>query len=143
MVAAGELLEHATVFEHCYGTPRAPIEAALAQGRDIVTDIDWQGTQQLNETAANDLVKVFVLPPSSGALEARLRTRAQDSAEVVAARMAKSAAEMSHWPEYDYVIVNSDIGDSVGLVQAIVTAERLKRTRQVGLADFVNHLRAG
>ncbi len=143
MVAAGELLEHATVFEHCYGTPRAPIEAALAQGRDIVTDIDWQGTQQLNETAANDLVKVFVLPPSSGALEARLRTRAQDSAEVVAARMAKSAAEMSHWPEYDYVIVNSDIGDSVGLVQAIVTAERLKRTRQVGLADFVNRLRAG
>jgi guanylate kinase len=143
MVAAGELLEHATVFDHCYGTPRAPIEAALAQGHDIVTDIDWQGTQQLNETAANDLVKVFVLPPSSGALEARLRTRAQDSAEVVAARMAKSAAEMSHWPEYDYVIVNSDIGDSVGLVQAIVTAERLKRTRQVGLADFVNHLRAG
>jgi guanylate kinase len=143
MVAAGELLEHATVFEHCYGTPRAPIEAALAQGRDIVTDIDWQGTQQLNETAANDLVKVFVLPPSSGALEARLRTRAQDSAEVVAARMAKSAAEMSHWPEYDYVIVNSDIEDSVGLVQAIVTAERLRRTRQVGLADFVNRLRAG
>ena len=143
MVAAGELLEHATVFEHCYGTPRAPIEAALAQGRDIVTDIDWQGTQQLNETAANDLVKVFVLPPSSGALEARLRTRAQDSAEVVAARMAKSAAEMSHWPEYDYVIVNSDIEDSVGLVQAIVIAERLRRTRQVGLADFVNRLRAG
>jgi len=143
MVAAGELLEHATVFGHCYGTPRQPIEAAIAAGRDIVTDIDWQGTQQLNETAANDLVKVFVLPPSSGALEARLRTRAQDSAEVVAARMAKSAAEMSHWPEYDYVIVNSDIGDSVGLVQAIVTAERLKRTRQVGLADFVNHLRAG
>jgi guanylate kinase len=143
MVAAGELLEHATVFDHCYGTPRAPIEAALAQGHDIVTDIDWQGTQQLNETAANDLVKVFVLPPSSGALEARLRTRAQDSAEVVAARMAKSAAEMSHWPEYDYVIVNSDIEDSVGLVQAIVIAERLRRTRQVGLADFVNRLRAG
>ena len=143
MVAGGELLEHATVFGHCYGTPRQPIETALAQGRDIVTDIDWQGTQQLNETAANDLVKVFVLPPSPGALEARLRTRAQDSDAVVAARMAKSAAEMSHWPEYDYVIVNRDIEDSVAEVQAIVTAERLRRTRQVGLADFVNRLRAG
>jgi guanylate kinase len=143
MVAAGELLEHASVFDHSYGTPRRPIEAALAQGRDIVTDIDWQGTQQLSENAPNDLVKVFVLPPSPDALEARLRARAQDSAEVVAARMAKSAAEMSHWPEYDYVIVNRDIEESVALVQAIVTAERLKRTRQVGLADFVNRLRAG
>jgi guanylate kinase len=143
MVAGGELLEHASVFGHCYGTPRQPIEAALAQGHDIVTDIDWQGTQQLSETAPHDLVKVFVLPPSLAALEARLRTRAQDSNEIVAARMAKSAAEMSHWPEYDYVIVNRDIEESVTQVQAIVTAERLRRTRQVGLADFVNRLRAG
>jgi guanylate kinase len=143
MVAGGELLEHATVFDHCYGTPRAPIEATLADGRDVVTDIDWQGTQQLTESVPHDLVKVFVLPPSQSALEARLRARAQDSDDVVAARMAKSAAEMSHWPEYDYVIVNRDIEESVALVQAIVTAERLRRTRQVGLADFVNRLRAG
>ena len=143
MVKGGELLEHAIVFGHFYGTPRRPIETALAEGRDIVTDIDWQGTQQLTESVPHDLVKVFVLPPSLAALEARLRARAQDSDEVVAARMAKSAAEMSHWPEYDYVIVNRDIEASVARVQAIVTAERLRRTRQVGLADFVNRLRAG
>src|ERR1051325_10192683 len=99
MVAAGELLEHATVFDHSYGTPRQPIDEAIAAGRDIVTDIDWQGTQQVSEKLRDDLVTVFVLPPSMAALEARLRTRAQDSADVVAARMAKSAAEMSHWPE--------------------------------------------
>src|ERR1051325_7032003 len=133
MVAAGELLEHATVFDHSYGTPRQPIDEAIAAGRDIVTDIDWQGTQQVSEKLRDDLVTVFVLPPSMAALEARLRTRAQDSADVVAARMAKSAAEMSHWPEYDYVIVNRDIEDSVAEVRAILTAERLKRTRQVGL----------
>ena len=143
MVAGGELLEHATVFDHCYGTPRAPIEATLADGRDVVTDIDWQGTQQLTESVPHDLVKVFVLPPSQDALEARLRARAQDSDDVVAARMAKSAAEMSHWPEYDYVIVNRDIEESVAQAQAIVTAERHRLTRQVGLADFVNRLRAG
>jgi len=143
MVTAGELLEHATVFDHNYGTPRQPIEETIADGRDIVTDIDWQGTQQLSEKLRDDLVTVFVLPPSMAALEARLRTRAQDSAEIVAARMAKSAAEMSHWPEYDYVIVNRDIEESVGEVQAIVIAERLKRSRRIGLADFVNRLRAG
>jgi len=143
MVAGGELLEHATVFEHHYGTPRQPIEAALAGGRDIVTDIDWQGTQQLAESVPHDLVTVFVLPPSMAALEARLTMRAQDSAEVVAARMAKSAEEMSHWSEYDYVIINREIEESLALVQAIVTAERLRRTRQLGLADFVNRLRAG
>jgi guanylate kinase len=143
MVAAGELLEHATVFDHSYGTPRQPIEDRIAAGRDIVTDIDWQGTQQLSEKLRDDLVTVFVLPPTMAALEARLRTRAQDSPEIVAARMAKSAAEMSHWPEYDYVIVNRDVEDSVAEVQAIVIAERLKRTRQIGLADFVNLLRAG
>jgi len=143
MVAKGELLEHAAVFDHNYGTPRQPIEAALAAGRDIVTDIDWQGTQQLGASLPFDVVSVFVLPPSMAALEARLKTRAQDSAEVVAGRMAKSAEEMSHWSEYDYVIVNREIDESVVLVQAIVTAERLRRTRQLGLADFVNRLREG
>lgn len=143
MVEQGELLEHAIVFGHCYGTPRAPIAAAIAQGRDIVGDVDWQGAQQLSESVPGDLVKVFILPPSLAALEQRLRARAQDSAAVVAARMAKSAAEMSHWSEYDYVIVNSDIDDSVAEVAAIVTAERLKRSRRIGLADFVNRLFAG
>ena len=143
MVAEGELLEHATVFEHNYGTPRQPIEAALAAGRDVVTDIDWQGTQQLAESVPHDLVRVFVLPPSMEALESRLRQRAQDSAEIVAERMAKSAEELSHWSEYEYVIVNRAIDESVALVQAIVTAERLRRTRQVGLSDFVNRLREG
>ncbi|MBV8131341.1 MAG: guanylate kinase [Alphaproteobacteria bacterium] len=143
MIARGELLEHASVFEHGYGTPRRPIELALAAGHDVVGDLDWQGTLQLTETVRDDLVSIFVLPPSLTALEARLRTRAQDSAAVVAARMAKSAEEISHWPEYDYVIVNHDIEDSVAQVQAIVTAERLRRERQVGLPDFVNRLRAG
>jgi guanylate kinase len=143
MVAEGELLEHATVFDHNYGTPRQPIEAALAAGRDVVTDIDWQGTRQLGASLPHDIVSVFVLPPSMEALEARLKTRAQDSAEIVAGRMEKSAEEMSHWSEYDYVIVNRSIDESVALVQAIVTAERLRRTRQVGLADFVNRLREG
>jgi len=142
MVAAGELLEHATVFGHSYGTPRRPVEEAIAAGRDIVTDIDWQGTQQLSEKLRDDLVTVFILPPSLDALEARLRTRAQDSAATVAARMAKSAEEMSHWSEYDYVVVNRDLDASVAEVQAIVIAERLRRTRQAGLADFVNRLRA-
>jgi guanylate kinase len=143
MVAGGELLEHAAVFGHCYGTPRAPIEDAIAAGRDIVTDIDWQGTQQLSENLRGDLVTVFVLPPTMAALEARLKARGQDSPEVVAARMAKSAEEMSHWSEYDYVIVNNDLNASVAEAEAIVTAERLRRTRQLGLADFVNHLRSG
>ena len=143
MVERGELLEHAIVFGHCYGTPRAPIAAAIARGRDIVGDVDWQGAQQLSESVPGDLVKVFILPPSLAALEQRLRARAQDSAAVVAARMAKSAAEMSHWSEYDYVIVNSDIDDSVAEVAAIVTAERLKRSRRIGLADFVTRLFAG
>jgi guanylate kinase len=143
MVEAGALLEHASVFGHAYGTPREPIEQALAAGRDVVTDIDWQGTQQLTESVPGDLVSVFVLPPSAGVLEARLRTRAQDSDAVVASRMAKSAEEMSHWSEYDYVIVNDDLDASVVEVQAIVSAERVRRTRQLGLADFVNRLRGG
>jgi guanylate kinase len=143
MAARGDLLEHATVFGNSYGTPRHPVEEALAAGRDIVTDIDWQGTQQLSASLEPDLVRVFILPPSTAALEFRLRNRAQDSAETVAARMAKSAEEMSHWPEYDYVIVNRDIDASVAQAQAIVTAERLKRVRQLGLAEFVNRLRGG
>jgi guanylate kinase len=143
MVAGGELLEHAVVFGHCYGTPRQPIEAVLTAGSDIVTDIDWQGTQQVAERVPHDLVTIFVLPPNMAALEARLRMRAQDSAAVVADRMAKSAEEMSHWSEYEYVIVNRDVDESVAEVQAIVTAERLRRIRQIGLADFVNRLRGG
>jgi guanylate kinase len=143
MVAAGDLLEHASVFGHHYGTPRQPIEAAVADGRDIVTDIDWQGTQQLGATLPHDLVTVFVLPPTMAALEMRLRRRAQDSAEIVQGRMAKSAEVLSHWSEYDYVIVNRELDDSVAAVEAIVIAERLRRTRQLGLADFVNRLRAG
>lgn len=141
MISQGEFLEHASVFGNRYGTPRAPIEAALASGRDIVSDIDWQGTQQLKGSVRQDLVSVFILPPSMAALEQRLKGRAQDSDEVVRQRMAKSADEMSHWPEYDYVIVNREIEDSVRRVQAILTAERLKR--QVGLAEFVNWLREG
>jgi guanylate kinase len=141
MVREGALLEHATVFGNRYGTPRAPVEAALGAGRDIVSDIDWQGTQQLAQSVRGDLVAVFVLPPSMEALEERLRRRAQDSDEVVRQRMAKSADEMSHWPEYDYVIVNSDLESSVAEAQAILTAERRKRARQVGLAEFVNRLR--
>jgi guanylate kinase len=144
MVAQGELLEHATVFGHSYGTPREPIEAALAAGCDVVTDIDWQGTQQLSQSAVkDDLVTIFVLPPSTGALEARLRTRAQDSDDVVAARLAKSADEMSHWEEYQYIIVNTDLEVSVAQAEAIVLAERIKGARQVGLVDFVARLRGG
>jgi guanylate kinase len=142
MVAGGELLEHATVFGHSYGTPRRLIEDALSAGRDIVTDIDWQGTQQIGGSLPHDLVTIFVLPPSMAALRSRLQRRAQDSEEVVASRMAKSSEEMSHWSEYEYVIVNQDLDQSVREAEAIVTAERLRRTRQLGLADFVNRMRA-
>ena len=140
MVSEGELLEHATVFGNCYGTPRQPIEAALAGGRDVVGDLDWQGAQQLTQTVRSDLVSVFVLPPSRAELETRLRNRAQDSAAVVAARMEKSAEETSHWSEYDYVLVNDEIERSVARVRAIVTAERVRRERQIGLGDFVARL---
>jgi guanylate kinase len=141
MVERGALLEHATVFGNRYGTPRAPVETALAAGRDIVSDIDWQGTQQLKQSIREDLVSVFVLPPSMAALEERLRKRAQDSDAIVRERMAKSADEMSHWPEYHYVIVNRELEESVASVRAILAAERLRRERQVGLAEFVNRLR--
>jgi guanylate kinase len=143
MMARDEFLEHAIVFGNSYGTPRGPIEGALAGGRDIVGDVDWQGAQQLVKRIPDDLVSVFVLPPSRDALAVRLRSRAQDSPTVVAARMAKSAEEMRHWSEYDYVIVNNDIDESVAQARAILIAERLRRTRQTGLADLVRGLRAG
>jgi guanylate kinase len=141
MVENGELLEWAQVFGNRYGTPRLPVEAALAQGRDVLFDIDWQGTQQL-EKAGRDLVSIFVLPPSIPDLEQRLRTRAQDSDEVIHARMAKAADEMSHWAEYDYVIVNTDIDRAFAQVRSILAAERLTRERQTGLSDFVRRLQA-
>lgn len=141
LVIAGELLEHATVFGHGYGTPRGPVEAALEAGQDVLFDIDWQGTQQLAEKASKDLVRIFILPPSTTELERRLRTRAQDPEEVVQGRMAKAADEMSHWPEYDYIIVNHDVAESLAQVEAILAAERLKRERQVSLHDFVEALR--
>ena len=141
MVAGDEFLEHATVFGHSYGTPRAPVEEALAAGEDVLFDIDWQGTQQLAEKAAKDLVRVFILPPSTEELERRLRSRAQDPEDVLQRRMAKAADEMSHWAEYDYIVVNHEVAESLAQVQAILTAERLKRERQVGLHDFVERLR--
>jgi guanylate kinase len=143
MIERGEFLEHARVFDHFYGTPSAPVEAALMAGRDVLFDIDWQGTQQLKEKAGSDLVTVFILPPSTRDLERRLITRAQDSMEVVQKRMAKAADEMSHWAEYDYQIINRDIATSLMELKSILTAERLKRERQVGLSNFVKALREG
>jgi guanylate kinase len=143
MIERGEFLEHARVFDHFYGTPSAPVEAALIAGRDVLFDIDWQGTQQLKEKAGSDLVTVFILPPSTRDLERRLITRAQDSMEVVQKRMAKAADEMSHWAEYDYQIINRDIATSLMELKSILTAERLKRERQVGLSAFVKALREG
>jgi len=142
MVARGELLEWAEVFGHRYGTPRAPVIKALQVGRDVLFDIDWQGTQQLREKARTDLVSVFILPPTAKELERRLRRRAQDSRTVIGSRMAKAAGEMSHWPEYDYVVVNRDKREAFAELRAILAAERLKRERQVGLSDFVRRLQA-
>ncbi|MGC6536677.1 MAG: guanylate kinase [Candidatus Puniceispirillaceae bacterium] len=137
----GVYLEYAKVFDHYYGTPRALVEDKLSQGRDVLFDIDWQGTQQLTEIMPEDLVTIFILPPSVSELEKRLLSRAQDSAEVVAGRMAKAADEMSHYPEYDYIIVNHDLDESVAAVRKILHAERLKRARQIGLSEFVKQLR--
>ena len=136
----GELLEWASVFDHHYGTPKAPVVAALATGRDVLFDIDWQGAQQLNEQMPQDVVRVFILPPDGKSLEKRLKTRAQDTTEVVARRMQKAASEISHWPEYDYVIVNRDLQASHQMLMAILTAERLKRRRQLGLTGFVRSI---
>jgi len=141
MVEEGALLEHARVFGNMYGTPSQPVFAALEAGRDVLFDIDWQGTQQLSGKARTDVVRIFILPPSTEELEKRLRTRAQDSDEVVAARMSKASEEMSHWAEYDYVVVNLDVEESLAKVNAILAAERLRRERQVGMAEFVNRLR--
>ena len=140
MREGGELLEWARVFDNFYGTPRAPVEAAIKSGRDILFDIDWQGAQQLSEKMKHDVVRVFILPPSVTALERRLQTRAQDSAEVVRRRMEAASAEISHWPEYDYVIVNADIDGSLAGLKAILTAERLKRERLDGLGAFVREM---
>jgi guanylate kinase len=137
----GEFLEHAKVFGNYYGTPRKPVEEALARGHDVLFDIDWQGTQQLDETAQEDLVKVFILPPSAQDLEKRLERRAQDPADVVAARMAKASDEISHYQEYDYIIINEDIDKAFAELQAILRAERLKRRRLTGLSNFVKQLR--
>jgi guanylate kinase len=142
MVKSGDLLEWAEVFGHRYGTPRLPVLDALRAGRDVLFDIDWQGTQQLREKARDDLVSVFILPPSVRELERRLHRRAQDSEEIIGARMAKAAGEMSHWPEYDYVIVNTHKRLAFAEVRAILGAERLKRERQIGLSDFVRALQA-
>ncbi len=143
MVRNDELLEHADVFGNRYGTPREKVDALLSDGKDVLFDIDWQGTQQVRQKARDDLVSIFILPPSTGELEARLRSRAQDPDEVVRGRMAKAADEMSHWAEYDYIIINRDIERSVVQARSILAAERLKRERQVGLVDFVRTLRAG
>jgi guanylate kinase len=142
MIKRRELLEWAEVFGHYYGTPRRPVIRALREGRDVLFDIDWQGTQQLREKARDDLVSVFILPPTAAELERRLKRRAQDSKSVIGSRMGKAAGEMSHWPEYDYVIVNRDKAEAFSEVRAILAAERLKRERQIGLSDFVRSLQA-
>lgn len=143
MVAAGEMLEHAEVFGNHYGSPRAPVETALSEGVDMLFDIDWQGGQQVAQAMGDDVVSVFLLPPSIVALEQRLRGRGQDSDEVIAGRMARARDEISHWAEYQYVLVNDDLDATEARLTAIVTAERLRRTRQAGLNRFVRGLLAG
>jgi len=141
MVAAGEMLEHAEVFGNFYGSPKAPVEAAAAEGRDTLFDIDWQGGQQIrNSVLGNDVVSVFVLPPSIAELERRLRSRGQDSDEVIRGRMAKSQAEISHWAEYDYVLVNDDLEATFARLLTVLQAERMRRDRQPGMSDFVRGL---
>ena len=140
LVQQGELLEWATVFDNLYGTPRAPVEAALSLGQDVLFDIDWQGTQQLYQKASVDVVRVFILPPSAADLEKRLHTRAQDSDEVIRSRMDRASHELSHWAEYDYIVVNRNVDAAFAEVQSILRAERLKRARRVGLTEFVRNL---
>lgn len=141
LVKTNQFLEHAQVYGHHYGTPKASIEKHLKKGKDILFDIDWQGTQQLKQVSTGDLVSVFLLPPTMGALAERLRIRAEDSEEIIQKRMNKAAEEMSHWAEYDYIVINSNLEESIYAVKSIIQAERLKRRRQFGLADFVNMLR--
>src|SRR5437763_9431603 len=140
MVNGDELLEWATVFDNRYGTPRGPVAAALSAGQDVLFDIDWQGTQQLREKARADVVSVFILPPSAADLEKRLHTRAQDSDEVIRGRMSRASHEMSHWAEYDYIVVNQEVDEAFSEVQSILKAERLKRARRTGLTAFVRGL---
>ncbi|MGA0539013.1 guanylate kinase [Neotabrizicola sp. VNH66] len=141
LVDTGGMLEHAEVFGNLYGSPRAPVEEAMAAGRDTLFDVDWQGGQQIRNSAlGKDAVSVFILPPSIAELDRRLRSRGQDSEEVIAGRMAKSRDEISHWAEYDYVLVNDEVEATFDRLRAIVTAERLKRDRQPGLSDFVRSL---
>ena len=139
----GLFLEYARVFDHYYGTPLGMMQKLLSSGCDVLFDIDWQGTQQIKAKARDDLVSIFVLPPSTAELEKRLITRAQDSAEVVAGRMARAADEMSHYPEYDYIIVNHDLDQSIDAVHTILKAERLRRSRQASLTEFMKQLREG
>ena len=139
-LADGKFLEHATVFGNRYGTPSHLVNDELIRGRDVLFDIDWQGTQQLKEKKRDDLVSIFILPPSHGERERRLRNRAQDGDEIVAGRMAKAADEISHWPEYDYVVVNTDVEKALADIQAILNAERLRRSRQTGISEFVGRL---
>lgn len=139
----GLFLEYARVFDHYYGTPLGMVQKLLSSGCDVLFDIDWQGTQQIKAKARDDLVSIFVLPPSTAELEKRLITRAQDSAEVVAGRMARAADEMSHYPEYDYIIVNHDLDQSIDAVHTILKAERLRRSRQASLTEFMKQLREG
>lgn len=141
MVKQDELLEWARVFDNCYGTPRAPVEEALAAGRNVLFDIDWQGTQQLRGRAPKDVVSVFILPPSVKALEQRLHTRAQDSDDVIRGRMKKAGDEMSHFDAYDYIVINDNIGIAFESVKSILRAEQLKLERQVGVTAFVQKLR--
>ena len=143
MVNRQELLEHAKVFDHYYGSPRKPVEKTLTSGHDVLFDIDWQGTQQLAEKARGDLVSIFILPPSTAELDRRLHSRAQDSEVVIAERMARAENEMTHWSEYDYVIINISFEESVRKVQNILNAERMKRPRLLGISDFVTRLRQG
>ncbi len=143
MISAGEFLEHAKVFDNYYGTLKGPVQDELAKGRDMLFDIDWQGAQQLAQNARSDLVSVFILPPTLAELRRRLQDRGADSAEVVANRMSKAGAEMSHWREYDYIVINESLPRSVNAVLSILQAERLKRDRQQGMADFVTELRGG
>ena len=142
LIASGGMLEHAEVFGNLYGSPRAPVEAAMAEGRDTVFDIDWQGGQQVRQAMRGDVVSVFILPPSLAELERRLRGRGQDGAEVIAARMAKSRDEISHWAEYDYVLVNRDLDETEADLVSILRAERLRRDRQPDLSAFVRALTA-
>ena len=140
MADGDAFLEHALVFGHHYGTPREPVQLALAKGRDVLFDIDWQGTQQLRQRAGDDLVSIFVLPPSHEELERRLRARAQDAEDVVAERMAKASGEISHWAEYDYVVINDDLDSTLDKIRTILDAERMKRGRQTGIPAFVGKL---